>query len=381
VRSKFSYESSIVSISLRKRIRRGILLGCVSGAALLVLVVGQASAATYPGGGSTFTGSAEGWKVAASPEKSCKVLKALEILCTNAGEYDPTAGVPAGSFEVKTNVTLNLLALFEGDLTAESPAFTAVGSGSGSMSLARSFAPGALLNLGPKFTYTANLVDKTTNTKQKAITETIEGESPFAVKTGAVSLTAGHSYVVQIETTTTSTVAALGLLAAETVGRFDNVSITGPDAPSNPGGNDGANGGNGGNGGAGGGGDEGGSGSKGGNGSGGVSSARLESLIRSSSLIGPAVLKGNRISIKAKCPTKVNATCTISLQGMLSRKKAATAGRKAKVKVGKTKNFALTVKPAARAVVKTKSKLLFKETVKAGKAKATVYKSIKLIRK
>jgi hypothetical protein len=367
-----------VFISLRNRIRQGILLGCVSGAALLIPVFGQASAATYPGGGSSFTGSAEGWKVATSPEKSCKALGLLELLCTNAGEYDGTMGVPAGSYEVKTNVTLNLLGLFKGDLTAESPAFTAVGSGSGSLSLARSFSPGLVLNLGPQFTYTANLVDKTTNTKQKAISETIEGEVPFAAKSGAVSLTAGHSYVVQIETTTNSTVAALGLLG-EAVGRFDNVSVSGPDAPSNPGGNDGANGGNGGNGGAGGGGDEGGAGGKGG--AGGVSSARLESLIRSSSLIGPATLKGNRISIKAKCPTKVNATCTISLQGMLTRKKAATAGRKAKVKVGKTKNFALTVKPAARKVVKTKSKLLFKETVKAGKAKATVYKSIKLVRK
>jgi hypothetical protein len=369
-----------VSISLRKRIRRGISLGCVSGAALLVLVVGSASAAIYPGGGSTFTGSAEGWKVAASPEKSCKALTLLEVLCTNAGEYDPTMGVPAGSFEVKTNVTLNLLGIFQGDLTAESPAFTAVGSGSGSLSLARSFAPGALLNLGPKFTYTANLVDKTSNTKQKALTETIEAEAPFAVKTGAVSLTAGHSYAVQIETTTSSTVGLLGLLG-ESVGRFDNVSITGPDAPATPGGNDGANGGNGANGGAGGGGEEAGSGSKGGKGSaGGVSSARLESLIRSS-LVGPATLKGNRLSIKAKCPTKVNATCTISLQGMLSRKKAATAARRARVKQGKVKSFAMVVKPAARKVVKTKSSILIKETVRVGKAKATVYKTVKLVRK
>jgi hypothetical protein len=379
VRSKH-YERSIVFTALRNRIRQGILLGCVSGAALLIPVFGHASAATYPGGGSTFTGSTEGWKVASSPEKSCKALGLLEILCTNAAEYDGTMGVPAGSYEVKTNVTLNLLGLFKSDLTAESPTFTAVGSGAGSLALARAFSPGLLLNLGPQFTYTANLVDKTTNTKQKAITETVEGEVPFAVKSGAVSLTAGHSYAVQIETSTSSTVAAVGLLG-EAVGHFDNVSVTGPDAPSTPGGNDGANGGNGGNGGAGGGGEEGGSGRKGGNGSGGVSSARLESLIRSSSLIGPAVLKGNRVSVKAKCPTKVAATCTISLQGMLTRKKAATAGRKAKVKVGKTKNFALSVKPAARKVVKTKSKLLFKETVKAGKAKATVYKSIKLVRK
>ncbi|MBS1844294.1 MAG: hypothetical protein JST53_07750 [Actinobacteria bacterium] len=298
----------------------------------------------------------------------------MEILCANAGEYDGTTGVPAGSYEVKTNVTLNLLGLFKGELTAESPTFTAVGSGTGSLALTRAFAPGNLLNLGPQFTYTANLVDKTTNTKQKAITETLTAETPFAAKSGAVSLTAGHSYAVQVETSTSSTVADLGLLG-EAVGRFDNVSVTGPDAPSTPGGNDGANGGNGGAG------EEGGGGGNGKRGAGGVSSDRLESLIRSSSLVGPATLKGNRLSVKAKCPAKVNATCTITLQGLLSRKKPATAGRKAKVKKGRAKNFALTVKPAARKAVKTKSKLLFKETVKAGKAKATVYKAIKLVRK
>jgi hypothetical protein len=364
-----------VFISLRKRIRQGILLGCVSGAALLVPVIGQASAATYPGGGSTFTGSAEGWKVASSPEQSCKALELLPLLCSNKAEYDPTAGVPAGSLAVSTNVTLNLLDLFKSDLTVESPAFTAVGGGAGSLSLARSFAPGGLLDLGPQFTYTANLVDKATNTKQKAITETIEGETPFAVKSGSVSLTAGHTYVIQVETTSASTV-RLGLLG-EAIARFDNVVVTGPDGSSNPGGNDGA-GGNGGNGGNGGAGDEGGAGGKGG---GGVSSATLESLIKSSSLVGPATLKGNRLSVKAKCPTKVNATCTITLQGMLSRSKAATAARRARVKLGKTKNFTMVAKPAALSAVKAKSKILIKEQVRVGQAKATVYKTVKLVRK
>ncbi|MGH2937221.1 MAG: hypothetical protein ACRDPE_03765 [Solirubrobacterales bacterium] len=302
----------------------------------------------------------------------------LPLICTGTAGYDATAGAPPGSLAAKTNVPLNLVGVFKSTALLESPSFTAEGSGSGALALTRQFEPGGLLSLAPEFTYTTNLVDKTTNTKQKVLAETLTAATPFAVKTGAITLTAGHSYAIQIEATDSSTIAAIGLLGGEAIGRFDNVSVSGPDAPSNPGGNGGANGGNGGNGGAGGG-EEGGGGGKGG--AGGVSSDRLESLIRSSSLIGPAVLKGNRISIKAKCPAKVNATCTISLQGLLSRKKPATAGRKAKVKKGKTKNFALTVKPAARKVVKTKSKLLFKETVKAGKAKATVYKSIKLVRK
>lgn len=67
-----------------------------------------------------------------------------------------------------------------------------------------------------------------------------------------------------------------------------------------------------------------------------------------SSLIGPATLPGTRLSVKAKCPAK---------------------------------NFALTVKPAARAKVKAKTKMLFKETIKVGGSKASVYKTLKLIRK
>ena len=184
-------------------------------------------------------------------------------------------------------------------------------------------------------------------------------------------MTAGHTYMVEIEATTTTTVVGLSLLAAEGVGHFDNVVVTGPNGSSEEGG--GGGGGNGGNGGNGAGGGEG--------GAGGVSSARLESLIQSSSLVGPAVLKGNKLSVKAKCPAKVGATCTISLQGLLSKHKPATTTRKAKVKKAKTKSFALTVKPAARNKVKTKNKLLFKETVKAGTSKATVFKAIKLVRK
>ena len=67
--------------------------------------------------------------------------------------------------------------------------------------LARRSIPGGLLPLTPQFVYTAYLVDKTTNTKQKAITETIEAEAPFANKTGGVSLVAGHTYAIQIEAT------------------------------------------------------------------------------------------------------------------------------------------------------------------------------------
>ena len=357
-------------ISLRSRIRRFFLLGCASGAALLVLAAGQASAATYPGGGSSFTGGAEGWKVASA---ECKALGLLEVavLCGTAGTgYDGTAGAPAGSFANKAQIPVSAVGLLKADYVDESPAFTAAAGGAGSLSLSRQFVPGDLVSLTPTFTYSAYLVDKSTDTKQKAITETLGAEAPFANRSGVVSLTAGDTYVVQIEASTTAS-SLLGVLT-ETASRFDNVVVTGPNGTGgNPGeetpGNKGKNGTDG----------EGG----GGNGGGGsVSAARLESLLQSS-LIGPAVLKGNKLTVKAKCPAKLKATCTLAITGMLSRKKPATAARKAKVKKAKTKSFVLKVKPAALAKVKTKKKLLFKEQAKVGRSKATVYKTLKLVRK
>jgi hypothetical protein len=361
-----TFERSIVSISLRSRIRRDFLLGCVSGAVLLTLVVGQAAAAVYPGGGSTFSGGTEGWTVATK----CSTPAPL---CVAKGEYAATSGNPSGSLGDKTEIALGLLGLFTAEAVETSPGFTAAESGAGSLALERQFENAELASLTPTVTYTANLVDKSNGSKQQAFTETVEGATGFAPKQGPVALVAGHTYVIEIDATTKSNVLSIGLLGSATF-HLDNVSVTGPGGGGNGGG--GGGGGNGSNGG------EGGNGADGGAGSGsGVSSARLESLIQSSSLVGPAILHGSKLSVKAKCPSKVGVACTITLQGLLNRHKPATATRKAKVRVGKTKNFALTVKPTARSKVKTKKKLLFKETVKAGKSTATVWKAIKLVRK
>jgi hypothetical protein len=364
-----------VSISLRSSIRRTLLLGCVSGAALLVLAVAQASAATtYPGGGSSFSGSTEGWTITAG----CPTVP-LVLLCSATGSYDGTAGNPSGSLADKTEITLNVLGAFSSEGVFTSPTFTAVESGAGTVALERQFLDAELISLAPVVEYSANLVDKTDGTKQKAFSETVEkeGATTFGPKQGPVALVAGHAYAIEIVATTKSTL-GIGLLGSATF-RLDNVSVTGPSSSGGSGGGGGGTGG----GGGGNGGESGENiavGSKGGS-SGGVSSARLESLIKSSSLVGPAVLKGNRLTVTAACPKKVGAVCNLSLQGMLNRHKPATTGRRAKVKLGKKKTFALTVKPAAKAKVKAKNKILFKETVRAGKAKATVWKSLKLVRK
>jgi hypothetical protein len=345
----------------------------VSGAALLALAVGQASAANYPGGGSTFTGSAEGWSFTAK----CNVPPPL---CAASGSYDDTAGDPSGSLADKVEMLVGLGSGITGEAVETSPTFTAGESGAATLGLQREFEISELVSLTSKVEYTANLVDKTNGSRQKAFGETVEGASGFTAKQGPVALVAGHSYAIEIDATTASSLLNVGLFGHTTF-RVDNVSLSssGNGGNSGTGGDNGANGSNGGDGGNGGEGTGGGSGGKGS--AGGVSSARLESLIKSSSLFGPAVLKGNRLTVKAKCPAKVGATCTLSVQGLLNRHKAATAGRRARVKKGKTKSFALMVKPAARKVVRKRSKLLFKETVRVGKAKATVYKTLKLVRK
>jgi hypothetical protein len=346
------------------------LLGCVSGAALLILAVGQASAAGYPAGGSSFSGSAEGWK--ATPTE-CKLLGLVELLCTTEGTgYDGTAGVPAGSLADRAQIPVSLVSLFKAAYINESPAFTAAASGPGQLSLSRQFVPGGLISFTPASTYTAYLVDKTTNTKQKAITESITAEAPFATRSGAVSLTAGDTYTVQIESSITATNVA-GLLT-ETITRFDNVVVTGPNPSGNPEGPPNDNGNNGTRG------DDGEGGGNGNGGAGGVSAARLEGLMQSS-LTGSAVLKGKKLIVKAKCPAKLRATCTLAITGMLSKKKAATTHRRARVKKGKKKRFVLKVKPAALKKVKTKKKLLFKEQARVGKSKVIVYKRLKLVRK
>ena len=98
------------------------------------------------------------------------------------------------------------------------------------------------------------------------------------------------------------------------------------------------------------------------------------------SLGAPATLKGQRLSVKAKCPARIGHACRVTLQGLLKKGKAATTKRVVKIAKGKTKRIVLKVKPKARGKVAPRNKLLFKETVKAGPARATLFKRLKLIK-
>ncbi len=335
-----------------------------AGAVILLLFVGAGSAraASYPVGGGSFSGGLEGWS---ATKTTCNV--SIINLCKSEAVYDGAEGNPAGSLEQKTETLLGAAGLLAGEVTVESPTFQAVQGGSGTVRVDRAYEPGGLLKLANSVAYKVSLVDKTSGSVTKAVEETVTAASPFATETGSVTLVAGHTYALRIESTTSALLELPLPLLANTFVHFDNVSLSGPGSneEEKKNGKDGNNGG------------DGGSGSNGANG---LTDSQLATLLQSS-LVGPATLSGNKLSVKAKCPTKVGVACKVTLQGLLSKKKPATGTRSAKVAKSKTKKFLLRVKPAAKSKLTSKKKLLFKETVKAGTAKATVYKALKLVRK
>jgi hypothetical protein len=326
----------------------GVAAACCVALAAFCLGAGPATAATniYPAGGGTFSGGAQGWEVT---DASCNA----PALCTAGGGYDGANGNPPGSLAANTTIGANLLTLFKSTVTLRSPDFTAATAGDATLHLDRQFVPGSLVDQAPQSTYVVTLIDRTAGTKSEVLTETMPAASEFIGKDHAATVKAGHTYALAITTETSSTVAGTALGGGTSSTRFDNASLSVETA--------GGNGGGAGSGGS-------------------LTNQQLQSLI-GGSLIGPAVLKGNKITVKAKCPAKVGVACRITVRGMLSRKKPATSSRKAKVAKGKTKKFVLRVKPKALKKVSKSKKLLFKETVRAGKAHATVYRRLKLIRR
>jgi hypothetical protein len=328
---------------------------------IFVLAAGTARAATYPtAGGSTFTGNSEGWVTKAECSINVPILG--PTLCPASSGFEGTVGNPPGSLSGSGSTVLSAVGLFKTNAKFESPNFTVGDGGQGNLSLQRGFFPGGLLGLTPTLDYSATLVDRSSGQQQKAITETVGGESPFTAKGATVSLVAGHTYAVVIEAEFSASVA--GLLTSGRV-NFDNVAVTGPG--SNPGENpNGPGNGNNGN-----------NGGEGGNGANGLTASKLESLI-GSSISGPAVMKGNKISVKGKCPAAIGLACKTTLQGMVKKGKPATTKGTSKIATGKGKRISLRVKPASKSTLAKRHSLLFKVTVKAGSVSASVFKTLKL---
>ncbi len=332
--------------------RGRLAASCCVAMAAACLVAGpaaQAATDTYPAGGGTFTGGPQGWQVT---DASCNVPE----LCTASGGYDGGNGNPPGSFAANTTIALNLLTLFKSTVTLQSPDFTVISGGDATLHLDRQFAAGSAIDLAPELTYDVTLLDRTANDKSEPLTETLASEPEFVGKDRAVTVKQGHTYAIVITAQTSSTVVGTGLLSGTTSARFDNVSVTVQTASGGDGKGNGAAAGN-------------------------LTDSRLAGLIQGGGLIGPAVLRGNKVSVKVRCPKQVGRTCKVALTGMLTKRKPATTTRKVTVRKGKVKRVVLRVKPKARAKVAKSKRLLFKERVRAGTAKVTVYKRLKLVRR
>jgi len=333
-------------------IRRGAVAATAT-IAMLLLAMPSAGAASgvYPAEGGTFSGGAQGWQLTSA---SCNAGP----LCTVSGGYDDSNGDPPGSIAANTTVALNLVTVFKSNVTLQSPDFTVAGPDSGTLHLDRQFAPGSLVDLAAETSYAVTLIDRTAERQSKPLSETIDSASGFVGKDAAVTVVPGHAYAISIAVETTSSLAGTGLLGGTTSTRFDNVALS-LDA-------------NGGAGGGTGGGDRG--------GKDGLSDRQLLATVQGS-LVAPATLKGKRLLVKARCPAAVGHACRVTLQGLLKKHRAATSRRVVKIAGGKTKQIVLKVKPRAQKKVAPRKRLLFKQTVKAGPAKATVYRRLKLIRR
>jgi hypothetical protein len=341
----------------RTRLHLTVLLGALC--AVLLAGAGSALAATtaFPAGGSGFDESSEGWSAGAA---SCTPI---ELLCSSEAAYDASTGNPPGSITARTTATLNLVSLFKGTATWNSPQFTVPVESitDAEMHLDRAFDPGGLVDVEPKGSYTVTLSDLTTGKSVTALSGEVEGESPFTGDAAPVAVVGGHKYRLSIEAVTAQSTVALSLLSGTSNLRFDNVGLSVRSAS----------------GGKGNGGGKSGSGSD----SSSLSDRRLLSLLSDGGTPSPAVLKGNRLFVKVGCPAKIGRACRIAAQGFLRKGKPATTKRTVKVAKGKSKRVALRVKPKAKPKVAKRKRLLVREKVRAGGAEATVYKTRKLIRK
>jgi hypothetical protein len=319
----------------------------VVAATALTAAPAQAATDVYPAGSGTFSGGPQGWTTTAA---SCDPGAPL---CTAEGAYDGSTGNPAGSYAANTTVALNAVTLFKSTVTVQSPDFTVASAGDGTLHLDRQLVGGALIDQAPEVTYTVDLLDRTSGTQTEVMTETLAVNPDFVGKDHAVSVKAGHTYALAVTAVTSSTVAGAGLLGGTTSFRIDNVSLSVQT-----------------------------SGGGGGGAGGTLTDQRLQQLISGNgSLLEPAILKGNKLSVKVRCPKKVGRTCKVALVGLLKKGKPATAVRKAAIRKGKTKKLVLKVKPKALPKVKARKKLLFKQTVRAGKAKAVAFKRLKLVKR
>jgi hypothetical protein len=403
-----------LSTSLRSRIRQGFLLGCVSGAALFAIAVGQASAATTTSVAvdSTFNGELEGWTKPANEQSSLLgILPCIEgVTCPSVtDEFHATGGVGnSGYIETNEGGVLSVGLLAESTGIWESPEFTYLGVAGQrptkvGLTLARRAQLSNLLTLsGAQATYTVELVDKTAPSGTVVVVNgaTLPAAEEWKSTSTAISpdiLTKGDNYKIRIRTTFVTPAA---VVPKGGVG-YDNVELTasrdeveeGPKGSEGREGPAGAGGSKGGEGSDGSGaangktgktsaGDQTGSkGTKGDKGSATLSAARLREVIGAQGLAATASLHKGHVVVTGMCPKSTKGACTVRIRGMLTRKKVATSSGRARIAEGGRHRFSVALNPKARGAVQKSGRLLVKEWVRVGKARVTVYKPVKLVQR
>lgn len=350
------------SVKLCRR-RETAPIAAATAAVLLLASAAGAAASVYPPGGGAFSGGAEGWQ---ATEANCNV-SALST-CEASGEYDGTAGNPAGALLAKTSVQLNLGALFESTIVFESPDFTVAEGGTAPLHVDRQFAASGLVALTPEATYAASLIDRGGGTPTEVLAESLdEGDASFTGRDGVVSVSAGHTYAIAIETSTTAA-AALGLLGGETDVRFDNVALAVQSAAGEGGGGN-----------AGGGTD----GSVGGGSAsastGPLDSTELRTLVRRGDA-ATAHLLGGRVFVRLRCPKRVGRACRITAQGRIRKHVRVTRRRTVRIAKGRSRLVALPVKRRFREKVARRKRLLVVQRVRVGGVTTTFARSRALVR-
>jgi Ca2+-binding RTX toxin-like protein len=195
--------------------------------ALLGAASAQAAPVSYPDGGSSFATDAQGWT---GTDTSCTGTGA-GLLCTASNDYDPGVGNPPGSIATRVNVTANAGGLFSGTGTFVSPSFTATAGqqvNGATFQYDRRFETGDLANLTPTSNVAVRLVDETANSTTTLLTEDVGSSTSFVTRGVGVpagAVVAGHSYRLRLETMTSSTTAALGVMGGSST-HFDNVVLT-----------------------------------------------------------------------------------------------------------------------------------------------------------
>lgn len=321
----------------------------------------------------TFTGGPAGWTSSSEFDGVC-VPPLLCPTVTNA--YTPSGDADGNGYISSDYLGVAGVSAVAGTTTGvwHSPPFVYSGSGKSDLAFTmsrRADVAQLLAVAGSSAEYSVALINVSEGDRGQALIapRTLAGADAWtpvpAVSVKASRLNPGDTYKLEIITAYKTGTSVLVTASSD----YDNV-VLGPDPSSVGGGN--------------------GKGSGKGNGNGddrnSLSSTELLSLFRSG-VSGRAVIpnskggKAKRLMVKVRCPRKIGRACRVTGQGLLRKRKPATAKRTVRVPKGKTRKLFLKVKPKFRRKVAKRKRLLVKEKVKAGKATATVYKSRKLIRR